>query len=158
MAEELRKTPKESEVEVIELVLPNDANTLGNVLGGKVMHWVDVVAAIAARRHCRRTVVTAAVDGFSFHHPIKVGQAAILKAKVTFASTTSIEVKVQVDAEDLNTGNRVRTSDAYLTFVALDDFGKPTRVPQLVPETQEEKDEYQAAVERREKRLSERNH
>jgi len=153
---EVGKHPKESEAEVIELVLPNDANTLGNVLGGKVMHWVDVAAAIAAKRHCRRTVVTAAVDGFSFHHPIKVGQVAILRAKVTYASTTSMEVKVRVEAEDLNTGNRVRTSDAYLTFVALDDFGKPTHVPPLVPETDEEKAEYEAAIERRKKRLAHR--
>ena len=143
----------DSQVVMNEMVLPNDANMLGNVLGGKVMHLMDMCAAMAAMRHCRKVVVTASVDHLSFHHPVKVGQLMILKASVNYADHTSMEVGVRIEAEHPLTGERRHTSSAYLTFVALDDQGRPTRVPKVVPMTEDEKRRYRAARMRREERL-----
>ena len=140
-------------VERVEMVLPNDTNPLGNILGGRVMHLIDITAAIAAQRHSRCPVVTASIDEVDFHHPIKVGQLIILKACVNFAGRTSLEVGVKVFSEDTLTGERQHTSSAYLTFVALDDRGCPSPVPDLIPETDVERRRYREAQQRRNQRL-----
>ncbi len=136
-----------------ELVLPNDANILGNVLGGRVMHWIDMAAATAAHRHCNSICVTAAIEGLSFLNPIKVGYLARLKARVVCVGTTSLIVKVLVHSENMDTGSIKKTSEAYLTFVSLDKNGKPKAVPPLAIETDEEKAECRRAREIRKKRL-----
>src|SRR4029077_19161060 len=106
------KTPGETRGELVELVLPNDANTMGNVLGGRGLHWIDLAAAIVAHRHCRSEAVTASMDELSFLAPIRVGQLAILSARMTYVARTSMEIRVDVDCEDLLTGTRQRTSTA----------------------------------------------
>ena len=138
-----------------EIVLPNDANALGNVLGGKVMHLMDMCAAMAAMRHCREVVVTVGVDHLSSRNPIKVGELMSLRASVNYADRTSLEVGVRVDAEHPLTGVRRHTSSGYLTFVALDKQGRPTQVPKVVPITDEEKRRYREAKQRREGRVRE---
>lgn len=148
------KTVAASQVEMIEVVLPNDANLLGNILGGKVMHLIDVAGAIAAHRHSGMQVVTASVDSLDFRHPVKVGQVIVLRAFVTRAFTTSMEVEVNVYREDYSSGERRQTSSAFLTYVALDGEGKPARVPPLLPRTGEERRRYRDALERRRHRLA----
>src|SRR5215831_9362553 len=133
------KPVRESVSEYSELALPNDANGLGAVLGGKVMHLVDLAAAMAAMRHARRPVVTASVDSLHFLHPVRIGELIVLRSSVNRAFRTSMEVGVYVTAENLMTGKRLHTCSAYLTFVALDGNGKATVVPPVVPETDEEK-------------------
>src|SRR6266581_2072787 len=131
-------TPKyanESATEMVQVVLPNDANPLGFILGGTVMHLIDIAGAIASHRHTRTRVVTAAVDGLQFLHPIKVGDLIILQASVTAAFTTSLEVQVEVFSEEALTGLRRLTSRAYLTFVAINAAGQPAAVPRLLLET-----------------------
>ncbi|MBK8231094.1 MAG: acyl-CoA thioesterase [Candidatus Eisenbacteria bacterium] len=140
---------------MVELVLPNDANTLGNILGGKVMHLVDIAAAIAAHRHCRRQVVTASMDRIDFLHPVKVGELIILKASVNFAARTSMEVGVKVMSEDLKTGVQRQTASAYSTFVALDEAGRPVPVPALLPENDEDRRRFAEGEARRRIRLAE---
>jgi acyl-CoA hydrolase len=147
------KKPSESEIYMTELVIPNDANILGNVLGGRVMHWIDLAAATAAHRHCNAICVTAAIEGLSFINPIKVGYLAHLKARVVCVGTTSLVVKVDVHAENMDTGQVKKTSEAYLTFVCIDKNGKPKAVPRLILETDEEKAESEKAIKIREKRL-----
>jgi len=142
-----------SQVEMTELVLPNDANVHGSMLGGRVMHHVDIAAAIAATRHAGRGVVTAAIDELEFLHPVRVGHLLILRASVNFAARTSMEVGVKVWSEDPTTGERRHTSSAYLTFVALDAAGKPAEVPPVVPEADEERRRFAAAEGRRARRL-----
>jgi len=136
-----------------ELVIPNDANILGNVLGGRVMHWIDLAAATAAHRHCNSICVTAAIEGLSFLNPIKLGYLAHLKARVVCVGKTSLVVKVVVHAENMDTGEKKKTSEAYLTFVSIDKNGKPKTVPPLLIKTEEEKVECEKAKEIREKRL-----
>jgi acyl-CoA hydrolase len=148
------KPVAESMVEMTEMVLPNDANNFGNILGGKVMHLIDVAGAIAARRHTRRLVVTAAVDSLAFHSPIKVGDLIVLKASVNRTFKTSLEVGVKVFSENTQTGQRHHTASAYLTYVALDDRGQPTRIPSVIPETADQKRRYDEAVLRRDTRLA----
>lgn len=135
-----------------ELVIPNDANILGNVLGGRVMHWIDLAAATAAHRHCNAICVTAAIEGLSFLNPIKLGYLAHLKATVVCVGKTSLVVKVVVHSENMDTGEVKKTSEAYLTFVSIDKAGKPKMVPPLLIETDEEKEECEKAKEMREKR------
>ena len=147
------KTINESKVEMVEVVLPNDANPLGNILGGKVMHLIDIAGAIVAHRHTRSVVVTVSVDNLDFLHPIQVGQLIILRAHVTRAFRTSLEVAVKVYLEDLLTGERQQTSSAFVTYVALDAGGKAVRVPPVIPLTAEEKHEYREALVRRRHRL-----
>ncbi|MEE8418102.1 MAG: acyl-CoA thioesterase [candidate division Zixibacteria bacterium] len=147
------KRPSESEVSMTELVLPNDANILGNVLGGRVMHWIDMAAATAAHRHCNSICVTAAIEGLSFLNPIKVGYLAHLKARVVCVGKTSLIVKVLVHSENMDTGSIKKTSEAYLTFVSIDKNGKPKAVLPLAIETDEEKAECRRAREIRKKRL-----
>jgi acyl-CoA hydrolase len=144
----------ESASEYSELALPNDSNGLGNVLGGKVMHLVDLAGAMAAMRHARRPVVTASVDHMTFLYPVRIGQLIILRSSVNRVFHTSMEVGVRVLVEDLVAGVQKHTSSAYLTFVALDEEGQPMPVPPVIPETEEEKRRYEEAGERREYRLS----
>jgi acyl-CoA hydrolase len=151
------KRVRESATEYSEFALPNDANTLGNLLGGKVMHLVDLAGAMAAMRHARRPVVTASVDSLHFLHPIRIGQLVIMRSAVNRVFRTSMEVGVKVMAENLITGERVHTCSAYLTFVALDESGKATSVPPVIPESEEEQRRYQQAGERREYRMATRN-
>lgn len=147
------KTPKESIVEMTELVLPNDTNILGNLLGGRMMHWIDIAGAMAASRHSNKTVATACVDRLDFRHPVRMGELIMLKAKLTWVGRTSMEVKVKAYAENIKTGATILTNKAYLTFVALDEEGNPTPVPPLYPETDKEKEDYQKAEIRRNERL-----
>ncbi len=151
------KTPSESMVEMTELVLPNDTNLLGNLLGGRLMHLIDVAGAMAAQRHSNRVVVTASIDSVDFRTPVKQGRAVILRAKVTWVGRTSMEVAVEVFSEDFLTGEQEFTSKAYLTFVAVDSEGKPVEVCGLRPETEEEKQEFESAIKRRSERLKRRS-
>jgi acyl-CoA hydrolase len=137
-----------------ELALPNDANSLGNLLGGKVMHLVDLAGAMAAMRHSRHVVVTASIDQMHFLHPVKIGQWVRLRSAVNRVFRTSMEVGVKVWMEDLVKGEMLHTCSAYLTFVALDSAGKPVAVPAAVPETEIEKMRYEAAGVRRAYRLT----
>ena len=147
------KRPADSYTEMVQVVLPNDANPLGFILGGTVMHLIDIAGAIACHRHTRSLLVTAAVDGLQFLHPIKVGDLIILKATVTAAFKTSLEVAVVVFAEGTLTGERKLTSVAYLTFVTIDRDGKRIPVPPLLLETEEEIARARAAEARRQARL-----
>jgi acyl-CoA hydrolase len=151
------RTVGESAAEMAQLVLPHEANVHGSVLGGTVMHWIDLAAAVVATRHSRRPVVTAAIDEMSFHVPIQVGQLALLHARMTMVDTSSMEIRVDVDSEDLLSGERRHTSTAYVTFVALDPVTRrPTAVPPLVLSDDEEREEHERAVERRRQRLARR--
>jgi acyl-CoA hydrolase len=145
---------RESISEYSEFALPNDANTLGNVLGGKVMHLVDLAAALAAVRHSRCAVVTASVDHMNFLHQIHIGQLIVLRSSVNRVFRTSMEVGVRVEVENLVSGEIRHTSSAYLTFVAIDKTGSRVAVPQVIPETEEEKRRYEEAGERRKYRLA----
>ncbi len=145
-----------SAVDMIELVLPNDTNQLGNLLGGRLMHWVDIAAALSAQRHSNRISVTASMDEMSFLGPVKLGQVVHLRACVNHAFRTSMEVGVHVDVEDFKTGDTRHVSTAYLTFVALDEFGHGIAVPEVIPESEDEKRRYEAANARREQRLRRR--
>lgn len=147
------KAVSESQSEYAELALPNDANALGDVLGGKVMHLVDLAGAMAAMRHARRPVVTASVDHMNFLSPVRIGQLIILRSSVNRVFHTSMEVGVRVTVEDLMTGDQRHTSSAYLTFVALDKSGKPTPIDPVIPETKEQIRRYEEAGKRREYRL-----
>ncbi len=147
------KPVRESQSEYSELALPNDANVLGHVLGGKVMHLVDLTGALAALRHARCPVVTASVDLMSFLHPVRIGELIMLRSSVNRVFHTSMEVGVKVWVEDLRTGDRRHTSSAYLTFVAIDVQGKCSAIPPVIPETPEEKRRFEQALQRREYRL-----
>jgi acyl-CoA hydrolase len=147
------KPVRESASEYSELALPNDANGLGNVLGGKVMHLVDLAGALAAMRHARRPVVTASVDYMNFLLPVKIGQLMLLRSSVNRVFRTSMEIGVKVCVEDLRTGAVRHTSSAYLTFVALDREGHPVVIPPVTPETDDEKRRFEDAGRRREIRL-----
>lgn len=147
------KPVRESAAEYSELALPIDANGLGNVLGGKVMHLVDLAAAISAIRHARHPAVTASVDSLQFLHPVHIGELIILRASVNRVFHTSMEVGVRVMTEKLISGEQKHTCSAYLTFVALDEAGKPVPIAPVIPETEDEKRRYQQAGERREYRL-----
>jgi acyl-CoA hydrolase len=153
-------TPKraaDSATEMVQVVLPNDANPLGFILGGTVMHLIDIAGAIACHRHSRTLLVTAAVDDLQFLHSIKVGDLIILNARVTCAFTTSLEVQVDVFSEETLTGKRQMTSTAFLTFVAIDRSGAKVRVPPLLVETEQERRVCEQARERRAARLRRRD-
>lgn len=147
------KTPKESLTTMTEIVLPNDTNTLNNLRGGKILHWMDIASAIAGGKHSNAVVVTASVDNVSFENPIKLGDVVTITAKVTRAFNSSMEVHLEVWAENLPTQTRYRCNEAYYTFVSLDSNGKPKRVNELLPETDEERRQYDGAKRRRELRL-----
>jgi len=140
--------------EYSELALPSDANNWGNLLGGRVMHLVDLAGAMAAMRHARLPVVTASVDSLHFLHPVHIGEVIELRSSVNRVFRTSMEVGVRVIAENLMTGERLHTCSAYLTFVALDAQGKPASVPPVIPETDEQKRRFAQAGERRQYRLA----
>ena len=136
------KTVQQSQVIMHELVLPNDTNLLGNILGGRVMHLMDICAAMSAYKHARRPVVTASVDHLDFLAPAKKGDIVILKSSVNYVHKTSMEVGVRIEAETPLTGEVRHTATAYLTFVALNDNKKPIRIPDVLPETDKQKYRY----------------
>lgn len=148
------KTVKDSCVETMEIVFPNDANPLGNIFGGRVMQLIDIVGSISAMRHARNAVVTASMDTLNFKNPVFVGEILILYACVNFVAHTSMEVGVKVIAEHPLTGERRHTSSAYLTYVSIDSTGKPIPIAPIVPESDEEKRRYEEARIRREHRLT----
>ena len=150
------KRPSESATEMVQVVLPNDANPLGFILGGTVMHLIDIAGAIACHRHTRSLLVTAAVDGLQFLHPIKVGDLIILRAQVTASWSTSLDVEVEVFSEEILTGTRRMTSRAYLTFVTIDTAGNRVAVPPLILDSEEEKRKAAEANVRRAERLKAR--
>ena len=147
------KFPSQSAISMTELVLPNDTNTLNNLMGGRLMHWMDIVSAIAAQKHSSSTVVTASVDNISFKHPIGLGNVVTLKAKVTRAFNSSMEVRIDVHAEDIPNGGKFESNSAFFTFVAVDSNARPIPVPGIIPETDEEKLLYDGALRRRQLRL-----
>lgn len=147
------KPVRASQVEMLELMYPNDANPVGTIMGGRVMHFIDVAAAIAAVRHAGHPCVTASVDRIDFHAPVYVGDLLVLKSSVNYVGRTSLEVGVRVEVEDRRTGNRKHTSSAYLTFVAVSETRQPVPIPSLVPEAEEEKRRHEEGRRRREERL-----
>lgn len=147
------KTPSASFASMTELVLPNDTNTLGNLMGGRLLHWMDIVSAISSAKHCNRVVVTASVDFVDFMSPIALGEIVCLEAKVTRAFNTSMEVRIDVWAENMQNGERRYCNSAYYTFVAVDQSGRPIPVVKVEPETEEEMEFYEGALRRRELRL-----
>ena len=147
------KHPHQSEVIMTEMVLPNDTNTLNNLMGGRLLHWMDICAAIAAQKHSNRIVVTASVDNVSFTEPIRLGNIVTMKAKVTRSFNSSMEVFLEVWAEDIPAGVRVSTNRAFYTFVAVDQSARPIPVPELIPETEEEIELFAGALRRRQLRL-----
>jgi len=147
------KTAKESHIIMTELVLPNDTNVYGNLMGGRLMYWMDIAAALAAGKHCNAPVVTASVDNISFENPIKLGNVVHIEAKLSRAFHTSMEVHLKVWGEDHNQQYRYKSNEAYYTFVALDPNRKPRPVPGIVAETEEEKSLFEGALRRRQLRL-----
>ncbi|CUU08828.1 Acyl-CoA hydrolase [Candidatus Thermokryptus mobilis] len=147
------KYVKDSQVEMTELILPSDANPLGFLLGGRLMHWIDICAAMSAMKHAGKVVVTASIDELNFLCPIKIGEVVILKASVNRVFRTSMEVGVKVFAMNPLTGEIRHANSAYLTFVAIDENGKPVPVPPIIPQTDEEKRRYEEALIRRQQRL-----
>ena len=151
-----KKKPSESLVNMEELVLPNDANGLDNLFGGRLLQWIDIAAAMSAMKHSRKDVVTAGIDRVDFREPVRVGDMVKLTSKVTWTGRTSMEVKITVKRENPGTGEIVQTNEAFMTMVALDKSGKPSPVPQLEPETGEEKKDFREAADRRSNRLAEK--
>ena len=149
------RTVNESQSEMTEIILPNDTNTLGNLLGGRLMHFIDLTGAMAAYRHCRTYIVTAAMDHIDFIQPVHVGDLLILKSSVNRAFTTSMEVGVKVWVEDPRTGAKLHVASAYLVFVAIDQNGRRMRVPELNPVTADEQRRWDDALLRREHRETE---
>lgn len=147
----MSKSKKASETLSVmtEIVLPNDTNTLGNLMGGKLLHWLDICAAISAHRLCRRVVVTAAVNNVSFSNPIRLGDIVTLEGKVSRSFSSSMEVVIDVFVEDHRTGEKKQCNNAIYTFVAVDQMGNPISVPELIPETTEDKERYDGALRRR---------
>jgi acyl-CoA hydrolase len=143
------KTAKESLTTQTQIVMPNDTNTLGNLFGGRLLQWMDVVASIAAHRHCKRVVVTASVNNVAFQNPINHASIITLESKVSRAFTSSMEVFIDVWVEDHVTGKKTKSNEAIYTFVAVDQNGSPLPVPQLIPETDEEKKRFDGALRRK---------
>lgn len=136
-----------------ELVLPNDTNVFGNLMGGRLMYWMDIAAALSAQKHCNAAVVTASVDNISFESPIKLGNVVHIQAKISRAFNTSMEIYMKVWGEDLKKQHKYKSNEAYYTFVALDANNKPIPVPELIPDTEEEKKLFEGALRRRQIRL-----
>ncbi len=143
------KKASESLAITTEIVMPDHTNTLGNLMGGRLLYWMDVISAVAAYRHCRRVVVTASVNNVSFNHPIALGDVVTLQAKVSRAFTSSMEVFIDVWVENHDTGKKTKCNEAIYSFVAVDQRGQPIQVPTLVPETEEEKRRYEGALRRK---------
>ena len=151
-----RKTVNESRVTTTELVLPHHTNQLGKLLGGQLMHWIDICAALSASKHAHTVCVTASVDRIDFHHPINLGDAVVLSAQVNRVFSSSMELGVKVFAENFKEGTKVLSNTAFLTFVSVDPAGKPVKAVEIFPETEEEKRNYEDALRRRENRLKNR--
>ncbi len=147
------KKPADSLTIMTELVLPNDTNVFGNLMGGRLMYWMDIAAALSAQKHCNAPVVTASVDNISFENPIKLGNVVHIRAKVTRAFNSSMEVHMEVWGEDLKKQHKYKSNTAYYTFVSLDDQNKPQAVPALEPDTEEDKKLHEGALRRRQIRL-----
>jgi acyl-CoA hydrolase len=147
------KKASETLVVMNELVLPNDTNTFGNLMGGRLMYWMDIAAGIASGKHCNAPSMTASVDNISFKNPIKLGNVVRIEAKVSRAFNTSMEIHLKVWGEDLLHQYKYESNEAFYTFVALDPNGKPRKVPELIPETEEETRHYHGALRRRQLRL-----
>lgn len=147
------KSPSDSYTVMNEIVLPNDTNTLGNLMGGKLLHWMDICAAISAQKHSNQIVVTASVDSVSFSESIKLGDVVTLEAYVSRAFKTSMEIFIEVYAENIPRGEKIKCNEAYYTFVALDSRQKPIEVPELVPETEDNIRKFDGALRRRQIRL-----
>tara|TARA_Y100000780_G_C13695797_1_gene421854 strand:- start:22939 stop:23427 length:489 start_codon:yes stop_codon:yes gene_type:complete len=139
------KTPAESAVEMREMVMPTDTNKHGTIFGGKIMSWIDIAAAMAAERHCNNPVVTAHISDIDFISPINVGYHVSIKASVNYVGTSSMIVGVRVDSENPYTGDKKKTTKAYVTFVAIDEAGRPREVPRLKPESSDEKRRFENA-------------
>ncbi len=150
------KKVRESVITMTELVLPNNTNQLGKLLGGQLMHWIDICAALCAAKHNNMICVTASVDRIDFHHSIKLGDAVTLTASVNRVFNTSMEIGVSVYGETFKDGTMVHANTAFLTFVCLDNNGKPVKAVEAIPETEDEKRRYEEALKRRENRLKNR--
>ena len=156
MKKQPTRAVQDSMTEMVQIVLPNDTNTFGNVLGGRVMHWIDLAGAVTANRHCRMPIVTASMERLDFLSPIHLGDIVVLKARLNFVGTSSMEVGVDVYAENPLSGERKHTSSPVLTYVALDLQGNPAPVPGLIVKTKEERQRFQAGEKRRKMRLEQR--
>jgi acyl-CoA hydrolase len=143
------KTPSQSRAILTEIVLPNDTNNLNNLMGGRLLHWMDIAAAITAHRHCNRTCVTASVNNVSFEHPIPKGSIVTLEANISRAFSSSMEIFIDVWTEDTLSGNKTKCNEAIYTFVAVDAMGKPAKVSEVSPETELEKKRFDGALRRR---------
>ncbi len=150
------KTVSSSIITMTELVLPQHTNQLGNLLGGQLMHWIDICAALASSKHAAKICVTASVDNIDFHYPIKLGDVVTIVASVNRVFNSSMEVGVSVCAENHTKGNKHHTNSAYLTFVGLNAEGKPVKSEPIIPKTNDEKRRYDEALKRRELRLESR--
>ena len=150
------KKISDSQITMTELVLPNHTNQLGNLLGGQLMHWIDICAALSAAKHNQRVCVTASVDKIDFHHPIRLGDAVTLTSTINRVFKTSMEVGVKVYAQNFREGTKIHTNSAYLTFVSVDNNGKPIEGIEGIPVTIDEKRRYDEALQRRENRLKDR--
>jgi acyl-CoA hydrolase len=150
------KKISDSKITMTELVLPNHTNQLGNLLGGQLMHWIDICAALSAAKHNQRVCVTASVDRIDFHHPIRLGDAVMLTSTINRVFKTSMEVGVKVYAQNFREGTKVHSNTAYLTFVSVGNDGKPVKGIEGIPETDDEKRRYDEALTRRENRLKDR--
>ncbi len=150
------KKISDSQITMTELVLPNHTNQLGNLLGGQLMHWIDICAALSAAKHNQRVCVTASVDRIDFHHPIRLGDAVMLTSTINRVFKTSMEVGVKVYAQNFREGTKIHTNTAYLTFVSVGNDGKPVKGIEGIPETDDEKRRYDEALQRRENRLKDR--
>lgn len=148
------KPPKDSAVEMTELVLPSHTNAVNTIFGGQVVAWMDIAGAICAQRHSKRSCVTASIDALHFLCKIFIGQVVVIRANVNYAHKTSMEIGIRVESEDPKTGDRNHTASGYFTYVAVDDAGTPRPVPPVTPETEQEKQWYQEAQERRAARLA----
>lgn len=149
----IEKPVSASAAEFNHWVLPSDTNALGTIFGGRIMEWIDMGAAIVAHRHCRKVCVTASMDTLNFISPVHLGDIVILKASINYTHRSSMEIGVRIEAENALTGVRRHTASAYLTFVALDENGRPTEVIPVLPETEDEKRRYSAGQTRRAERI-----
>ncbi|SHG15765.1 Acyl-CoA hydrolase [Fodinibius roseus] len=148
-----KKTVSASRARMNELVMPNDTNPLGNLMGGRLMQWMDICSAIAAQRHCNRNVVTVAADSIEFKNAIQLGEVVVIEGEVTRSFNTSMEVAMEVWAENLRTGEHRLCTTSFYTFVAIDADGKTVPVPEIIPETDFEQERYEQAEKRRSMRL-----
>ena len=150
------KKISDSQITMTELVLPHHTNQLGNLLGGQLMHWIDICAALSAAKHNQRVCVTASVDRIDFHHPIRLGEAVTLIASINRVFKSSMEVGVKVYAQNFKEGTKIHSNTAYLTFVSVDSNGNPVEAIEGIPETEDEKRRYEEALQRRDNRLKNR--